>query len=122
MSVRPHSHVDDAEPVDAPLGSGAEIARKSAPLPGIATKSVLGARMQALAPASGEVALARRLDDIEKMVKAGTRVRCVFDLDNTAIDHVFPGSTCGAKHDDLHGADPTPSSNNSSPEHATMAL
>lgn len=88
----PSSDVDAAEP---PLPSGSDIAHKRASIPGVPSKSVRsalldavsGARTKALDPLTdGPKILARRLDEIERLVKSGETVRCVFDLDNTLFD------------------------------------
>lgn len=91
--IVPRSDVDAAEP-----SRGVE---KNALLASSTAKSshpgklhnALGARMAAITGAAldashshGLRALEKRMNEIEKMAKAGVKVRCVFDLDNTLFD------------------------------------
>lgn len=71
-----------APDVEAPLPSGADIAHRRSPLANVAVTNVVGVR----AIDAGSRALAKRLDDIERMTRDGVHVRCVFDLDNTIFD------------------------------------
>lgn len=95
-SVRvPSSDVDAAE---RPLPSGGDIAHKKAPLVGVPVKNLRAALLdnvvaarKSKAPAldplvDGPKILAKRLDEIERLVNSGETVRCVFDLDNTLFD------------------------------------
>lgn len=81
-----------AAAVELPLSSGADLARRSAPLADQPVTTPLRARLAALAGAgsqAGLVAMAQRLDEIAQLVAAGQTVRCVFDLDNTLFDTRF---------------------------------
>ena len=71
----PHSEVDAAE---RPIPSGAELANKKPAPAGVMT--LLGVRVRP------EALLAKRFDEIERLVKSGETVHCVFDLDNTLFD------------------------------------
>ena len=86
----------------APIPSAKDLVDKGPPLANVAVKSPLGARLQALAP-SGEAALKKRLGDIAAMVRSGTKVRCVFDLDNTLFDTRHRTMFCCAEFDRLNG-------------------
>jgi hypothetical protein len=88
----PASDVDAAE---LPVPTGSDIAHQRAPVAGVPTKNVrtalldavTGARAKKLDPLTdGPKILAQRLDEIERLVKSGEPVRCVFDLDNTLFD------------------------------------
>lgn len=90
----PPSDVDGAQ---APLASGRDIANPTSALANVKTTMVMGARCLALAqPLAGPALLAQRLDEIERLVKKGGDVWCVFDLDNTIFD--TRGRTLHALH------------------------
>lgn len=84
----PPSEIDAAE---RPVPTGSDIARKSAPLANVPMQSVRSALFDSVKAATapkldGPALLAQRLDEIERLVQSGAKVRCVFDLDNTLFD------------------------------------